>query len=128
MLDPSFLQIDVSTIPEHPSSQVDGGVFTIVVTATNPKPYPVAVVPEPAAAAKFFNFLFSGSVSGSYGSGITMDDASRVVFAAGETKRQYFDLVIGSKMADGMIRPGTYTIFGDFAGAHGSRQGVVIGP
>jgi hypothetical protein len=126
-LPPEFLQVTVSTIPEHPSSLIDGGVFTVVVEATNPRSNPVIVTSEPSSLTKSFSYLFSNS-SISIGSDVTVDDQSRVVFMAGETKRQYFDLVIGSQLSSQVIRPGTYTLSGHFAGGSGLRSGVVIGP
>src|SRR6476620_1272632 len=37
------LTVKVSLVPESPKATVDGGVFTVIVTATNPNSYPVVV-------------------------------------------------------------------------------------
>lgn len=124
---PDSLQLGVALVPGAPSSAVDGGVFTIVVTATNTQTHPVVVTLDPLGLGKGFFFGIFGQVKG------IIDRASPVdlgvtFFRAGETKRQYFDFVIDSTFSDRRVISGIYKIDGGYSSRYATIENVVIGP
>ena len=49
-------------------------------------------------------------------------------FAAGETKKHYFDFVVGSSPEQGDVLPGRYTAYGGFDNRYAIRENVNIAP
>jgi len=123
---PENLLISVSTQPQLPSRAVDGGYFTIVVSATNPHPFPVAIT-LPAAGEGFFFTMFGGTGGGIGGFESNLDN-SRTVFAAGATKVKYFDVQIGFTTGLKTVLPGIYTIVGGYSRKQITVTGLKIGP
>ena len=121
------LELGVSLIPEAPSSSVDGGFFTLIVTATNSRPYPVVVTLDPRRFGRTFFFQMFGS-SGEIGYGEYLIDPEVTFFRAGETKQQYFDFSISDGFSNGHVLPGTYTLYGGYDGRWATRENVVIRP
>lgn len=107
---------DVSAyvIPAEPSSDLEGGVFTVVVSARNVSSAPVLFIPTGPSVA-FSVAVFGGD--GGIGLSNQITDLSAVYFRAGETKRHFFDFSIGTGLPGKSVRPGLYTV----TGAYGSR-------
>ncbi|MBA2685766.1 MAG: hypothetical protein H0U66_14875 [Gemmatimonadaceae bacterium] len=121
LVSPSALEIAVEIKPSTPKGGADGGYFTLVVTAHNPESHAVVVVLPPSG-----DDGPSGSFSYTVGQGssyIRYDDraydSEATLFAAGETKRDVFDLHVGSDAEFGGLLPGTYTAAGSY-GSFGS--------
>lgn len=115
------IDIGIDFLPNPPASNVDGGVFTMVVSAHNSADHPVLVSllsPSGSVAAPFSYainqaFALGGGLRGS----ITITDPALTRFAAGETKRQYFDFVIGSVIRNRSITNGVYRVTASY-GSH----------
>lgn len=123
----SALTIGVSVVPDSPNSAVDGGVFTVIVTATNPGQAPIVVDPDAKGFNQTFRYMFSDA-SGSFGqTQFALDSAIRH-FGARETKRQYFDFVIEPVAGDMTIPPGTYRVLGGYDATWTTIDNVKIGP
>jgi hypothetical protein len=121
------LELSVSVVPERPNSSVDGGVFTIIVTAHNPKPYPVVVTLDPSALKRTFFYKLFGP-SGAIGNSERALDAGITHFGPGATKHQYFDLSIGNTNEGRTVRPGAYTIYGGYDNRWIEVENFVIAP
>ncbi len=121
------LKLFVSVVPNSPSTSVDGGVFTVIVTATNPNSYPIVVIPNTEASDHSFFYTLSGAAEGISGWVDVLDSGMRY-FAAGETKRQYFDFSIGPAFAGHSVPPGTYRLYAGYETRGVALEGVTIGP
>lgn len=122
----SGLTLTVSTVPQSPKSTIDGGVFTVIVTATNPRPYPVVVQLTQSSGHTFGYSLGGVAVPNAGFAGIL--DIAVTYFAAGETKTQYFDFSIGSPPSQRVVAPATYRVFGFYDASSISVSNVTIGP
>ena len=108
------IEIQISFLPDVPSSTIDGGVFTMVVSAHNKADHPViaSLIALGGAEAAPFSYdirpAFSpgGRITGAF----NLDDPAATRFAAGETKRQYFDFVIGQTVRNRTVTNGVYRI------------------
>lgn len=120
------LELGTALIPESPTIAVDGGVFTLVVTAKNPNQYPIVVILEPTGFNRTFFYSMIGSDGGLGSYEVALDPAA-TYFAAGEVKRQYFDFMIGATRGSFTIRPGKYTFYGGFDNRWVTRENVAIG-
>ena len=123
---PSDIDVDVDIEPATPSGGQFGGYFTIVVTARNPATHAV-VVDLPASGDDGPSETFTFSMrSGSQSSGYydRAYDADDLDFAAGETKRDVFDLHLARDPVQGGLAAGTYTANGAY-GEHGSAPKTV---
>lgn len=121
------LKLFVSIEPNPPSSAVDGGVFQVVVSATNPNSYPIVVTPSPSANNHTFFYVLTGLAGGISGSVDALDSSMRY-FGAGETKRQYFDFSIAGSLGPRRMPPGTYQLYAGYETRGVTLEGVVIGP
>jgi len=121
------LELGVSLVPEAPSTSVDGGFFTLIVSATNSRPYPVVVTLDARRFGRTFFFQMFGSAGGT-GSAAYLTDPEVTFFRAGETKHQYFDFSISDGIGFGRVPPATYTIYGGYDGRWATRENVVIRP
>jgi hypothetical protein len=119
------LELAVHVVPAHPTMAEDGGVFSVIVTAKNPRPYSVVIEGVPLLQSFYFELL--GTVGG-IGSAIPIRDGSVTLFVAGETKQQLFDLVLGSTIRGFPISPGEYRLIGGYDRQYVFREGVLIGP
>jgi hypothetical protein len=123
------LEVAVEVTPSAPSGAQDGGVFTVTVTAHNPSLHPVFVslVPQGLPRARTFSFDLRGTTGG-VSQGMVALDPSVQSFAAGETKRQLFDFVIGSDLISQRPPPGEYKVRGAYAGHWSAYIPIVISP
>jgi hypothetical protein len=117
----------VTLQPESPSSSIDGGVFTVIVTATNPNSYPIFIDPNPSVGHHGFFYTILGPSGGITGTGGALDSSVRY-YASGETKSQYFDFSIGTQLARAIVSPGAYQVVGGFDTRGVALEGVAIGP
>ncbi|MFN2601917.1 MAG: hypothetical protein ABR582_17020 [Gemmatimonadaceae bacterium] len=100
-------------IPSQPSEQVDDGIFTVAVAATNPNGYPVVVTLDPLWLGRGFFFVLHGTVGG-IGLNERIWDPSLTYFRAGEIKQQYFDLSLTNAHGALSILPGEYSLEGGY--------------
>lgn len=113
---PESLTVGIAVEPAAPSAANDEGFFTMTVTARNPSSHPVTVLlPLPARPARTFAFDITGP-GGRAIDGVIQLDPSANTFAAGETKQQVFDFVIGQQPLARVLPPGNYTVIGSYGG------------
>jgi hypothetical protein len=123
---PATLTIGLSVEPAAPTSTQEDGFFTITVTATNPASHPVEVLlPLPAQPPKTFAVNMTGPTGGVTDIAVELD-LSAVTFAAGETKQQVFDYVVGQQGGPNTRAPGTYTVIGSYGGKETAPISVVL--
>src|SRR5207237_3004074 len=58
------LKLFVSVVPNSPSSSIDGGVFTVIVTATNPNSHAIVVTPNAGSMNHSFFYTLTGDATG----------------------------------------------------------------
>ena len=121
------LELSVSVVPEHPTSSVDEGVFAIIVAAHNPNPYPVVVTLNPSALNKTFFYSLFTPVGGIGNWELALDNGV-THFGPGATKRQYFDLSIGTRNDGRTVPPGLYTIYGGYNNRRIEVKNFVLAP
>jgi hypothetical protein len=131
---PEALEVRVAVAPAAPSAARDSGFFVLIVSARNPAPHPVVVVLPRAGGgvASSYQFLALGPAGGLQG-GFAALDPGLAQFGPGETKRQVFDFVLGSRMGTGYpeattLPPGRYRIEGTFGGNTAVLEPVELGP
>jgi hypothetical protein len=110
------LQPTITVFPTSPSRLVDDGFFTVTVSVTNTADHPVRAVTSDSNALNL-GTTFVYRVMGPFGGRSNLvrpHDPGALRFAAHETKRQVFDFRVGSDVAAGDFRPGTYLIGGAF--------------
>jgi hypothetical protein len=120
------LVLDVRVVPDHPTAAEDGGVFTVIVTAKNPRPDSLLIEDVPFTTRSFFYEL--NGPFGRHGNGMPILDAGVLRFAGGETKQQLFDFVIGSVIQGFTILGGFYSVSGGYARQSVTRERILIGP
>jgi hypothetical protein len=116
------LSITVVVRPVPAGAQIDGGVFTVIVSVRSEAPHPV-VVDLPRGRGTYsqsFAFDLRGP-AGAYMSNAFVLDSSSVSFAPGETKRYLFDFLIGAALPN--PSPGAYSV----RGAYGTRWTEYVG-
>lgn len=122
---PDSIDVGVYFLPNPPASNVDGGVFTMVVSARNSADHPVSVSllsPNGVVATPFsYEIRQAISPGGRLVGSINSMDPALTRFTAGETKRQYFDFVIGRTFRNRTITNGVYRI----AAAYGSHSTII---
>jgi hypothetical protein len=117
---PDSVEIFSSVHPPTPTSADTDGFFTLTVSARNPMNHPIVVLLPPSGDAGP-SLSFSYKIIGDGGEieyNVRAWDPEVTYFAAGETKREVFDMVV--RPIDDMpfaILPGTYQILG----AYGER-------
>lgn len=121
-LPPDSIDVGIDFLPNPPASNIDGGVFTMVVSAHNSADHPVLVSlvsPSGAVATPFsYDIRPAGFAPGVRLLGsINNTDPALTRFAAGETKHQYFDFVIGNVIRSRTITSGVYTVTASY-GTH----------
>jgi len=121
------LELYLSIVPNSPSASIDGGVFGISITATNPNSYPIVVDTNPNGSNNSFFYTLFGPAGGIGSSDGALDPSVRY-FAAGETKRHYFDFSIGAGLGRGIVPPGIYRVYGGYDIRGVALEGVTIGP
>jgi hypothetical protein len=120
------LKLDVRVVPDHPTTAEDGGVFTVIVTAKNPRADSVLIEGAPFTTRSFFYELHLPL--GHFGSAIPIIDAGVTRFGPGETKQQLFDLQIGKSFQGFTILPGSYSVIGGYDRQSVTRESILIGP
>lgn len=121
------LKLFVSIEPSSPSSAVEGGVFAVIVSATNPNPYPIVVTQNPDAHNHTFFYTLLGPGGGISGA-VDALDSSTTYFAAGETKRQYFDFSISANFGPRTAPSGSYRVNAGYETRAVTLEGISIGP
>jgi hypothetical protein len=109
-------EVSIRIDPKLPSTDTLGGYFMVIVTARNPANHAVVVrfPPAPNPLPPYtFGYIFgaSGPGIGFLDNAWDLDAAS---FAAGETKQEIFDFVVGNQAGARQIDPGTYQLRGAF--------------
>ena len=121
------LKLFVAIEPNPPTSATDGGVFAVIVSATNPNSYPIVVSPGPNAQNHTFFYTLIGPAGGISGSVDALDSSTRY-FAAGETKRQYFDFSISSNLGARKVPSGSYQLYAGYETRGVTLEALTIGP
>lgn len=121
------LEIATFLLPDVPKSTIDGGLFTLVVTATNPKPYPIVVSLDVSGSNKTFFYTLARPMEGIANRELALDPGV-TYFSPGETKQQYFDLSLGTARDGRTVRTGSYTLYAGYDIRSITREGVFIGP
>jgi hypothetical protein len=110
VLTPTALQVTVDVTPVTPTSQLDGGFFTVTVNARNPNATPgVAKLGPTNVGAAAFRYDVRGPTGATTGA-TGVIDASTVTFKPGETKRQVYDFSIGNSFPQRRLPAGVYTV------------------
>jgi len=128
---PDSLDVSIEILPNPPSLNFDGGVFSFVVSAHNRASHPVNVslptfAGQPAAP---FSYEIRSLTSGQrVAANLDLADPSITTFAAGETKRQYFDFNIGTVVRNRTVAPATYRFAGSYATRSATLTSIVIAP
>jgi hypothetical protein len=122
------LKLFVSIVPSSPSSSVDGGVFTVIVTATNPNSHAIIITPNASASNYSFFCSLLRETGPPVGSAVYVLDSAMRYFAAGETKRQYFDFSIGPNQGYRTVIWGNYRVYAGYETRGVALEGVAIGP
>ncbi len=123
------IDVSVALIPGTPTVAVDSGVFSMVITAHNRASHPVTV-PSSSLNSGFtapFSFEIRLSQVARIAGTLDLDDPSVTTFAAGETKKQYFDFVIGNALKDRTVTSGVYRVTGSYSTHSAVLTSVVIG-
>jgi len=126
------LEIGLQLSPDPPSVGIDGGVFSLIVSVRNPTDHPV--VASLTGSGGVVSAPFSYEIRAAFSPGVkiqgalNLSDPSITRFAAGETKRQYFDFVIGNVVKNRTVTNGVYRISGSYGGHSAFIAAVTIGP
>lgn len=125
VVSPDSLDVTVDLAPAVPSLTIDSGAFTFIVSVHNQRNYPiVAALPQITGG---ISTAYSFDIRTPFGVGNRLVgvrnfvDPSVTLFAAGETKHQYFDFTIGKIMSGRTIVPGTF----NFTGAYGTNKATL---
>jgi len=112
---PNGLEVGVEVEPDPLGITADKGFFRVRVTARNPASHAVAVTLPISSTGPSRSFAFDiRGTGGAKGAGSLVMDPAVTVFAPGETKRQVFDLQIGSDFTSLTLPPGGYTVRGAY--------------
>lgn len=128
---PSALEIHVTVSSRTPSSAVDGGFFSMTITATNSATTPVVVDLPPSgdAGPPVTYSLRASHRSGYFWYDIRLDDIEATYFAAGETKRFIFDFVNQDGPYVYNLAPGSWTLAGAYGDVWaGDSATIAVGP
>jgi hypothetical protein len=123
------IDVSVEISPANPTSDNDGGFFSVIVKARNPQSTFVVVTDDSqsAGAMDTFSFDFEGQLGQLLGTEVE-SDSSQIIFAPGEEKRQVFDFRIGDSKFLRQLQAGTYTVVGAYAHHSTGPLSVVVGP
>ena len=118
---PDSIVVNIELDPSTPNGATLGGWFALTVTVHNPADHPVVVLLPPsgdAGPSGSFSWSLSGQTTAIYDD--RAYDSGVAYFAAGESKRDVFDLFVGAT-TDGNsdMAPGDYIAAGGY-GDHGS--------
>jgi hypothetical protein len=121
------LKLFVAIEPSLPSTAVDDGVFSVIVSATNPNSFPIVIAPSGNGPNHTFFYALVGAAGGISGS-VDALDSSMNYFAAGETKRQYFDFTIAANLGTRRVPSGSYHLNAGYGTRGVTFENVTIGP
>jgi hypothetical protein len=125
---PTTLPVTLDVTPVTPTSQQDGGFFTITVSVRNPNATPgVARLGATNVGAAAFRYDVR-SPNGGTTAATAVLDASTVTFKPGETKRQVFDFSIGNSYPQRRLPAGVYTVSGAYGSHFTVPVTVTVGP
>jgi len=118
---PDSIETQIDFLPNPPSTNIDGGVFSMVISAHNPADHPVVVPLLTSGGLVIAPYSFeirpAFSPGGRIFGSLSLVDPAVTRFAAGETKRQYFDFVIGQVMRNRTVTNGVFRVTGSY-GTH----------
>ena len=117
---PDSLDIGAEITPAAPGASVAGGYFALTLTARNPTSHAVVVLlPSSSLFVRAVTFSYILHAAGfSVQNNVRINDASQLLFAPGETKRQVFDFHVGDDAPTGGLPVGDVDVVGAF-GSHG---------
>ena len=122
---PDSIETQIDFLPNPPSIYVDGGVFSMVISARNRADHPVVVSLVSSSGARVAAFSYEIRPAFTPGArivgSVNLNDPAVSSFAAGETKRQYFDFVIGRVFGNRTVTNGIYRI----SGSYGTRSTII---
>lgn len=123
------LDITVAVQPASPSSDIDGGFFSITVLVQNRSTRWATVTPSSPLtnSSLTFSYIVRGAFGGSSIS-LTSHDPSDRIFAPGETKKMVFDFRIGDAPFARQLPQGEYTVSGGYSDYQSAAQALVINP
>ncbi len=127
---PDSLVLGLEVDPATPSGDTYGGYFTLTVTARNPANHAVVVL-LPSSGPGEYTGPFSYRMEGAEEAPAYDDhswDSEVTFFAAGESKRQVFDMSVGGPFGEGGVAPGTYRVEGAYGGRWTVPRSLVIAP
>ena len=129
---PDSIDTQIEFSPNPPSADIDGGVFTMVVSARNKADHPVLVsllAPNGSTTDAYsYDIRPAFSPGGRILGSVSLSDPAVTRFAAGETKRQYFDFVIGRVIRNRTVTNGVYRITAAYGGHAATIPQYTIGP
>jgi len=121
--------ITLDVEPATPSREIDGGFFSITVTARNTTAHWASAAPIAPDVGP--NVTFGYNVSGANGGGSgheTAFDPSQRIFAPGETKKHVFDFRIGDDAFGKQLPPGEYSLSAGFSDHWSDPASLTINP
>lgn len=124
------LRLTVELNPPRPDGATYGGYFTLTVLAHNPADHPVIVQLSPSGDAGppgAFGYAMFGRW-GAIGYDDRAWDPEVTVFAAGETKREVFDMTVGERRGSEGVAPGGYVVQGEYDGSSSAPESLVVAP
>lgn len=126
------IETSIQILPNPPTLGVDGGVFSIVVSARNRTSHPVKLTLPLVNGVPVAPFSFEirglGTPSPRIAGFLDISDPTVTTFSAGETKRQYFDFNIGSVVRNRTVAPAGYRFTGWYATNAAVLTPIVIAP
>jgi hypothetical protein len=127
---PDSLVLGIELQPTTPGVNTFDGYFTIAVTARNPADHPVIAMLQPSGNGDP-SVSFTCSLQGAGGRLSFTSwawDPEATYFAAGETKRQVFDLVEGTAPGVANIGLGEFAAHGAFGAGQGITETIELTP
>jgi hypothetical protein len=129
---PDSLDVSIEILPNPPTFRVDGGVFSIVVSAHNRASHPVNISLPTVGGQRVAPFSFEirgfSALAPRIAGSLDLTDPSVTTFAASETKRQYFDFNIGTVVRNRTVAPAGYRFTGSYATRSASLSPIIIAP
>lgn len=124
------LEVDYALSPAQPAAGVNGGWFSLTVTARNPATHPIVVElspPSTSAQGRTFRYDIQQGAA-RMAAGVHGLDPEAVQFNAGETKRQVFDFRVDAQPAGVFFGPGVYAVSGGYDVTFTEFRQVTLGP
>lgn len=129
---PDSIDVSIEILPNPPTFAVDGGVFSVVVSARNRAQHPVNVslpVVNGLPVAPFaYEIRWLATPGPRIAGTFDLSDPSVTTFAPGETKRHYFDFNIGTIVRNRTVAPAVYRVTGSYATRSAVLTPIAIAP